>query len=861
MARSDTWIVGGLVVVLNIFRFAGVGGACLCLAAPHLASAQTAGTIAAEDMAKDEIVVTGSKHDATGIEIPNSPKARAVVTQDFITHTVPGQSIFNALNLLPGVNYVGSDPYGGNGGTIRIRGFDQSRIAFTFDGLPLNDAGNYAIYSSQQIDPELVESVNVNFGATDVDTPTASAAGGTVNYRTIMPTHQVSAIVDYSHGRGEMNRVFGLINTGDLTASGTRAWVSASNQRYALQPYAIVRKSQYNARIYQPIGSGKDFVSLAGFFYQHRNMGFGGMSLAQVNTVLGGALPIASATSDRPLRVDLTRAQYDRVLDASARYQNADHCTLASGTPGTGTMQDDRKLCGNVRQIGVNPVDTGNARFNSLFTLNDRLTLTLDGGYSYTLANGGGSTVFAESDANAGKGGASRNQYGRIGAGIATGRDLNGDGDRLDYVRVFYPSNTQTHRLIGIAGLRYDIDPSNLVRLAYTWDRSRIRQTGEAGALQVDGTPVGVFGGRDPQAAVRDATGAVLNKRDRLTFAVLHQVSGEYRGKPLSDDLSITLGLRAAFFRRNMSNACYTIPNSGSEAFCTSQAASIVAADSRTAGFGAPYTGRIREYRALLPSAGLVWQMDPAVSLYASYNKGFSAPTTDIYSYDDKAISLKDKEAVPERTDSYDVGLRYITGPVQAQLGGWYIRYANRLVTTTTLLEGGGTISASRNVGGVDSKGIDATLSLMPTSWLSVYGFGSYLGSTLKEDVLDGATGKVLIATRGKALVDTPNWQYGGRVQASLPFAVVGVSAKHVGDRFITDENDAKAAGYTLVDLDAQATLGWAGLDKTYLQLNVTNLLDKRYFSNVWSAPRIANGGSLNFGNGRTVIVSLHFQF
>ncbi len=147
------------------------------------------------------------------------------------------------------------------------------------------------------------------------------------------------------------------------------------------------------------------------------------------------------------------------MLGAATTFTNTPDCTLASATPGKGTVQDDRSLCTNTRQVGINPVDTGNARFNSLFTLSDRLTFTLDGGYSYTMANGGGSTVFAESDANAGARGVSRNQIGRIGAGIAAGRDLNGDGDMLDYVRVFYPSNTQTHRLIAIAGLRYDIDP------------------------------------------------------------------------------------------------------------------------------------------------------------------------------------------------------------------------------------------------------------------------------------------------------------------------------------------------------------------------------------------------------------------
>lgn len=846
----------------KFFRVAGVGGACLMLLAPQLALAQTAGTIAAEDKAGDDIVVTAkAKTAGTGIEMANSPKARAIITQDYIAHTVPGQSIFNAINLVPGVNYVAGDPYGGNGGGIRIRGFDASRIAFTFDGLPLNDAGNYAIYSSQQIDPELVQSVNVSFGSTDVDTPTASASGGTVNYRTIMPTETLSATAVYSHGRGNMNRVFGMINTGDLNASGTRAWVSASNQSYALYPYSIVRKSQYNARVYQPLGSGKDFLSLAGFFYQHRNMGFGGPSVAVVNTILGGVLPIASATPAKPLRVDLTRAQYDRVLDQSTSFTNTADCALASASGGMGSVQDDRSLCANTRQVRINPVDTGNARFNSLFTLSDRLTFTLDGGYSYTLANGGGSTVFAESDANAGGRGVSRNQIGRIGAGVATGRDLNGDGDTLDYVRVFYPSNTQTHRLIAIAGLRYDIDRANLLRFAYTWDRARTAQTGEAAYLQSDGYPTAYFGGRDASAAVRDAAGHVINKRNRLTYSILHQLSGEYRGRPFSDDLSITLGLRAAFFRRNMSNACYTIPGSGSEAYCTSQTAQQVAADSRSAGFGPPYVGRIREYHAVLPNAGLVWQMTLATSLYASWNRGFSAPTTDIYSYDDKVISLKDQEAVPERTDSYDAGIRYARGIVQAQLGGWYIHYDNRIVSTTVPLEDGGTISASRNVGRVESKGVDATLMVNPTRWLSLYGFGSYLKATLKENILNGATGAVLVATKGKSLVDTPNWQYGGRAQVMLPYVELGVSAKHVGDRFITDENDAVSAGYTLVDLDAQAKLGWAGLDNTYVQVNVTNLLDKRYFSNVGTASRIQNGGWVNFGNGRTVVASLHFQF
>ncbi|MET3436155.1 TonB-dependent receptor [Sphingomonas sp. 1185] len=847
-------------MIKNWTGLAGIGGVCLCAMLPQMVFAQTAGTIAAEDKAEQDVVVVGERaRKPVVMDLPNSPKARAIVTQDYIEHTVPGQSIFNAINLVPGVNYNAGDPYGGNGGGIRIRGFDASRIAFTFDGLPLNDAGNYAIYSSQQIDPELVQSVNVNFGSTDVDSPTASAAGGTVNYRTIVPTETLSATAVYSHGGGNMNRVFGLLNTGDLTASGTRAWFSASSQSYDLYRYSKVHKAQYNARIYQPLG-GKDFVSLAGFFYQHRNFGYGTPSLANLNNVLDN--PYGS-TSNGPVRVDLTRAQFDKLFaDQTNSYLNSTTCALPSQMQAAkGTVQDDRASCTNTRQTGLNPVDTGNLRFNSLLTLSDRLTFSMDGGYAFTRANGGGSIVFAESDANAGQKGANGNQYGRVGGGVASGRDLNGDGDMLDYVRAYYPSNTQTHRLIAIAGLRYDIDPSNLLRLAYTWDRARTTQTGEASYLRSDGTPWLPFGTSDASNphAMLDAAGHVLNKRNRLTYSILHQLSGEYRGKPFDDSLSFTLGLRAALFRRNMNNACYTIPGSGSEAYCTSQTQAQVQADSRTKGFAPPYTGRIKEYRALLPNIGLTWQMTPAVSLFTSYTKGFSAPSTDVYAYDDKVIRLGGDEVKPERTDSYDLGLRYTMGIAQAQLGGWYIRYDNRIVNVTTPVEGGGTISASRNVGGVDSKGIDASLSVSPARWLSLYGFASYMTAKLKDDVINAATGQVAIATKGKSLVDTPNWQYGGRAQVNLPFGVVGLSAKHVGDRFVTDVNDVKVTGYTLVDLDAQIGMEWIGLKKTYLQFNIVNLLDKAYFSNLGTVA--SKGGYFNFGNPRTVIASVHFEF
>ena len=136
---------------------------------PTAAFAQSTGTVTTEE--EKEIVVTGTRslQNVDGIAVPDTTKAKGLITQELIGKQSAGQTILNVVNLLPSVNFTNSDPYGSSGGNIRIRGFDGNRISLTFDGVPLNDSGNYAIFSSQQLDPELIEQVNVGVGVTDVE--------------------------------------------------------------------------------------------------------------------------------------------------------------------------------------------------------------------------------------------------------------------------------------------------------------------------------------------------------------------------------------------------------------------------------------------------------------------------------------------------------------------------------------------------------------------------------------------------------------------------------------------------------------------------------------------------------------------
>ncbi len=111
----------------------------------------------------------------------------------------------------------------------------------------------------------------------------------------------------------------------------------------------------------------------------------------------------------------------------------------------------------------------------------------------------------------------------------------------------------QTNRYGVIANLIYDINPPSRGSLAYTWDRARHRQTGRDQPLLANGEPIDVFAIDDP---LLTSDGFVLNKRDRLSFAILHQVSGEYRGE--FGDLTAVLGLRAPFFTRELNQYCFT---------------------------------------------------------------------------------------------------------------------------------------------------------------------------------------------------------------------------------------------------------------------------------------------------------------
>ncbi|WP_051504550.1 TonB-dependent receptor [Sphingomonas jaspsi] len=854
---------------------------------PTAAFAQSTGSV---DFDK-EIVVTGTRtQEVGGVQTPDTSKAKAVLTQEMIARQNPGQTILDTVNLVPGVSFQNNDAYGSSGGTLTIRGFDSSRISLTFDGIPLNDSGNYAIYSNQQLDPELIEQVNVNLGTTDVDSPTASAVGGTVNYRSITPDKKMGGRLSFSVGQFDFRRFFGIFQTGELTSSGTRAWVSASTAKNdnPFNNYGKVNKQQYNAKVYQPLGNNGDFIALAGHYNQNRNNFFGSLPLRWDTT--------QSATNPAPRVVGSgTNNRFPRTAD-QREYDINYPCTTDVAQNG---VADVANTCGTEFDRRYNPSNTGNIRGSSRFTLAPGVVLTVDPSFQYVKANGGGTITGREGFRTIGG-----VQYtGFIGGQYYFGADLNGDGDKLDTcspagsgcsssnfngVTLLAPSQTRTKRVGVISGLRWDINDSNTVRLSYTYDHANHRQTGQLLGVKANGEPIDVFPVNSPLV---DENGNAVQKRDRQSYAILHQIAGEYRGE--FGDLTVNVGVRAPFFKRQLDQRCFTT-SAGGFIDCLGDPADIAAyalanpySYNSTTGVVtgyAPPQKRTLTYHKLLPNLGLVYDITRNLSAFASYAKGLSVPGTDnLYNsfyYPQGTTPAKPK---PETTDSWDLGLRFRSTKVQAQLSGWFTKFNDRLASA---YDPDLNQTVYRNLGRVNKWGLDASIAYSPIKELTLYTFGSINRSKIIDDVLNGECNatQILAAnqtfgctvlgapiyaqTAGKRESGTPTHTFGTSVLATLGPIDLGATAKFTGKRYIFDNNDPlyrgkigvttqqqifpnAAPGYWLVNLDARVNMGYfdEGLKKTYVQFNVYNLFDKFYVGGFGGGLAQSISSSINWGN------------
>jgi iron complex outermembrane receptor protein len=840
-----------------------------------------------------ELVVTGARGLPTVAGVitqVQEAKDESIVNHEFFERQQAGQNFAQLINLLPGVNYSSEDATGNLSGDLRIHAFDGNHIGVTIDGVPVNDSGNYAIFPGEYLTQELTDHITVNMGSTSVDSPTASAVGGTVDLVSKIPTKDRLLIVQPTIGSNDFTRYYVEGDTGEIGPWGTRSYLALNyDHAHKWVGGGPLMKEGFDARVYQPL-KGSDFMSLAASYTVEHNYFYDTSSPAQFDQPQFG--------------IGKNNLDFNTVwVPPTAINGHADTPPLGTGpainkgsSPGLEQGNDPfgGGLEGNFWALHPNPVIFGTIRGSSKFSLTDRLTFTFDPSFFYTLANGGGVFATSESDPRL------------KGNNLASkGVDLNGDGDLLDTVNLYGPSNTNTRRYGLLTSLLFDMDEHNHFSVGYTFDDAHHRQTGELGFIDpVTGFPGSIFGGKDGWGStkVRTADGSILRTRDRASVAMLNQVAVNYIGKFMDDRLHINVGLRAPFFKRELNQFCYTLngttvqcdtidPTLVQAAFAKDVAAFAAApANAKPSAavnlnqllfgnsttikndivtgqpnFRFPFRQTFNFSKAL-PNAGITYRLTDDQMVYATYAAGFSAPKTDdLYSSTTAVVQ-------PETSDNFAAGWRYQSPAITASISGWDVIYKNRIVQSFDPTDP--TSSIDRNIGEVDIYGIDLEAGAHPFEHLSVYGSAEFMKSDVKSNELIAAVNGVALAlpTKGKELVLSPDKTVNVRLQYDFPWISTGLQVKYSDKRFIDDMNTATLPDYTTVNFDARMPVTWWGVQNTYLQFNIYNLTNTRYptrVSSVTNANNVVVGGATIFGKSffyaydspRTVQLTLHAEF
>ncbi|NEI72098.1 TonB-dependent siderophore receptor [Rhizobium lusitanum] len=238
--------------------------------------------------------------------------------------------------------------------------------------------------------------------------------------------------------------------------------------------------------------------------------------------------------------------------------------------------------------------------------------------------------------------------------------------------------------------------------------------------------------------------------------------------------------------------------------------------------------------------AGLLYLFDNGIAPYASYSTSFEPVI---------GTDASGNPFTPTKARQYEVGIKYQPTDIDAlfTLSAFDIRQENALSP--------GTVPGfSVQQGEVHSRGLEFEARGNLTANLELIGAISVLDTEVSK-----STDTSIIGNRPQAVP-----RYYGSLWANYTFdyaALEGLSigggVRFVGSSYADDANKVKAEGYALLDAALKYDFGaknpkFKGLEAT---LNVTNLLDKDYYSSC------SSNYYCQYGNGRTVLAGLRYKW
>lgn len=259
--------------------------------------------------------------------------------------------------------------------------------------------------------------------------------------------------------------------------------------------------------------------------------------------------------------------------------------------------------------------------------------------------------------------------------------------------------------------------------------------------------------------------------------------------------------------------------------------------------------GKIKAEDWFQPHAGFAVELSPEAEVFGGFTqvtKAFaSATTSGPFSTNQAGFDQIRDDLKPEASDTYELGLRYHTPVFNGTLGAYLVNFRNRLLAVQVGSPILGLASALQNVGNVRSVGVEAAGDLRLGHGFGLFASYSYTDATYRDDVLNSSDGSLVAAIKGKTVVDSPKHMLRGELNYDQGPIFGRIGANYMSKRYYSYTNDVSVDGRVIVD----ASIGYRVTDTIEVQVNATNLFDKKYIGTIGS------GGFGNSGDAQTLLV------
>ncbi|RRH83731.1 TonB-dependent receptor [Variovorax beijingensis] len=247
-------------------------------------------------------------------------------------------------------------------------------------------------------------------------------------------------------------------------------------------------------------------------------------------------------------------------------------------------------------------------------------------------------------------------------------------------------------------------------------------------------------------------------------------------------------------------------------------------------------SGAYYDESATTPVAGVVYKLQPHISLYASYIEGLSRGEVAPIS---AAISNPGAVMPPYKSKQKEIGVKFdLDGGMVAAVSLFELTKPSAGLSGSTF----GVFGEQRN------RGVEATLAGELARGVRVLG-----GVTYMDGVITKAATSAL---EGKKAIGVPDWQLNLGAEWDMPF-LPGLTLTgrmiHTGKTAVDPANTLHIPGWNRFDAGARYATRLGGKPVTF-RMNVENLFDKDY----WGT---STAGYLFVGSPRTVSLSASIDF